>query len=75
MLLPNRTEAYVPREKLTGCLLSQTHAIGRSKAQLFRAHGYSEQTVDQFEHDVLDVVKTNDVQQVTETPHGTKLCC
>jgi len=72
MLLPNRTEAYVPREKLTGYLLSQTHAIGRSKAQFFRAHGYSEQTVDRFEHDVLDVVKTNDVQQVTETPHGTK---
>jgi hypothetical protein len=72
MLLPNRTEAYLPREKLTGYLLSQTHAVGKSKAQFFRAHGYSEQTVDRFEHDLLDVVRTNDVQQVAESPHGTK---
>ena len=71
MLLPNRTEAYLPREKLTGYLLSQTHAVGKSKAQFFRAHGYSEQTVDRFEHDLLNVVRTNDVQQVAESPHGT----
>lgn len=72
MLLPNRAEAYVPREKLTGCLLSQTHTVGRSKAQFFRAHGYSEQTIGRFEHDRLDVVKANEVQQVAESPHGTK---
>ena len=72
MLLPNRAEAYVPREKLTGYLLSRTHAVGRSKAQFFRAHGYSEQTVDRFEQDLIRVVKTNEVQQVATSPHGTK---
>jgi hypothetical protein len=64
MLLPNRAEAYVPHEKLTGYLLAQTHTVDRSRAQFFRAHGYSEQTVDQFGHDLFDVVKANEVQQV-----------
>lgn len=72
MLLPNRDEAYVPREKLTGYLLSQTHAVGRAKAQFFRAHGYRERTVDQFERDLLGLVQKSEVQQVTESPHGTK---
>ena len=72
MLLPNRAGAYVPREKLSGYLLSRTPALGRSKAQFFRAHGYSEQMIDRLERDLLSLVQTNEVTQVAESPYGTK---
>jgi hypothetical protein len=62
----------VPREKLIDYLLSQTHAVGRSKARFFRAHGYSEATIDRLEQDLIEVVRANDVQQVAASPHGIK---
>ncbi len=34
MLLPNRDKAYIPEAKLVDYLLSETQAIGKSKAQI-----------------------------------------
>jgi len=45
MRLPNGTNAYVPREKLVEYLLSETHAVGKSKARFFRGFGFDETNV------------------------------
>lgn len=42
MNLPNREDAWVPSEKISGYLLSDTHPVGKSKARVFRAVGFTE---------------------------------
>ncbi|WP_028567248.1 DUF6883 domain-containing protein [Salisaeta longa] len=69
MRLPNRYKAYVPREKLSGDLLSRSHAVGKSKARFFRAHGYDEETADHLARDRLNVAHQNEVVEVAESPH------
>jgi len=39
--LPNYGKAIVPREKITGYLLSSSHPDGRSKARFFTGFGFS----------------------------------
>jgi hypothetical protein len=39
--LPNFEKAYVSKEKLSDYLLSETHAVGRTKARYFRSIGYT----------------------------------
>jgi hypothetical protein len=72
MLLPNRDKAYVPSDKLSGYLLSESHPVGKSKARFFRAHGYDTETIDLFERDLLSIARTNPLKQVVESPHGIK---
>lgn len=47
-MLPNAEDAYIPWEKLTDYLLSETHAVGKAKARFFRAHGYNENNLHLF---------------------------
>jgi len=42
MKLPNGKRAYIPKEKLTDYILSETHAGGKSKAKFFRSVGFNE---------------------------------
>lgn len=71
-LLPHRELAYVPREKLTDYLLSESHPVGRSKAKFFRGIGFDETNVEQFERDLLAIVQAQQVVQQSESQHGTK---
>ena len=45
MQLPNRLQAYIPSEKLSAYLLSETHAVGKAKATFFRALGFNETNI------------------------------
>lgn len=72
MKLPNRESAYIQPQKLIGYLLSETHLVGRSKAKLFRALGFNEQTVDMLEQELLEIAYTQEVQETICTPHGVK---
>ena len=42
MKIPHNEKSYVSEQKLTEYLLSETHAVGKSKAKYFRALGYNE---------------------------------
>ena len=70
--LPNRESAYVPEQKLTEYLLSETHPIGRAKAFLLRALGYDNINVDLLEHDLLTVAHEQPVAEVIESEYGVK---
>jgi hypothetical protein len=46
MRLPNGEQAFIPIEKLSGYLLSETHPTGQSKARFFRALGFTAEHAD-----------------------------
>lgn len=70
MKLPNREKAYVPREKLLGYLLSETHPVGKSKAKFFRKLGFNETNVDKLEQSLLSIARINEVEGIKEIPYG-----
>ena len=72
MLLPDRNKAYVPPPKLTEYLLSETHAVGKSKAKFFRAFGFDETNVALLEQGLLSIAQTETVAEVVHSPYGTK---
>ena len=72
MLLPNCENAYVPPEKLTHYLLSETHIVGKAKAKFFRAHGYNDDNVHLLEQGLLLIARNNEVEEETTSLHGTK---
>ncbi len=72
MQLPKRGRAYVPPGKLMSYLLSETHAIGKSKARFFRALGFDETNVTQLEEGLLAIARTGKVEDVINSSHGAK---
>lgn len=58
MQLPSKGKAYIPPGKLMGYLLSETHAVGKSKAKFFRALGFDETNVTQLEEGLLAIERT-----------------
>ncbi len=72
MKLPNREKAHVPQAKLTGYLLSETHMVGRFKAQFFKRLGFSQSNADELAQALLAIAQTEEVTEVVTTPYGTK---
>lgn len=72
MELPNKTKAYIPSSKITEYLLSETHAVGKSKAKFFVSLGFGEETIDQLESALLKIAQTSEVREISENQHGTK---
>lgn len=72
MQLPNRESAYIPLPKLTEYLLSETHAVGRSKAKFFRMHGFTEYNVEMLEEGLLAIARSEPTIEVNPSPYGTK---
>ncbi len=70
--MPDWTEAYIPREKLTDYLLSETHAVGKWKADFFRGLGFAQDQPSVLEERLLDIVRENIVSSEVQTPYGTK---
>ena len=72
MKLPNRGNAYIPAHKLLDYLLSEIHPVGRWKARFFRSHGFDETNVDVLEKQLLSLIHSEPVKDVSQSPHGTK---
>ncbi len=72
MKLPNREFSYVPHAKLKGYLLSETHAVGRSKAKFLRMIGFNETNIDLLERGLTSIAQTNEITVAISSPHGTK---
>jgi len=70
--LPNKEKAYVPRHKIMNYLLSETHAIGKSKARFLRSLGFDENTAGELEQGLLGIAQTGEVKESIVSPHGTK---
>ncbi|MSP14948.1 MAG: hypothetical protein EXR62_18565 [Chloroflexi bacterium] len=72
MQLPNRENAYVPLQKLSDYLLSETHAVGKSKARYFRSLGFHEENISLLEQGLLAIARTDTVREAISTSYGTK---
>lgn len=70
--LPHRKNAYIPKEKLENYLLSETHAVGKSKAKFFRLVGYHETNLDELSDGLLAIAGTEEVKERISSPHGIK---
>ena len=72
MKLPNRSKAYIPANKIIGYLLSQTHAIGKSKARYFRSLGFDETNSAELEQGLFTIAQTESIKETRANPHGIK---
>ena len=72
MDLPNREEAYVPKEKLGNYLLSETHLVGRAKARYFRSIGYTTENAEDLADALVMIARTESVRQEIASDSGTK---
>ena len=72
MNLLNCEKAYVPKHKLINYLLSDTHAVGKTKAKYFRSLGYSKENADQLADALLMIAKSEGVSQEVASRYGTK---
>lgn len=70
--MENRSKAYIPPAKLIGYLLSETHAVGKSKAKFFRACGFDEPNVAVLEQGLLSIAQTEAPAVVVQSPYGVK---
>ena len=70
MKLPLREKAFIPREKLTEYILSETHPVGSSKAKFFRGLGFDETNVGQLAKSILVLSKTNEVKNIRKFVYG-----
>ena len=72
MHLPERNNAYIPPPKLSEYLLSETHAVGKSKAKFFRSLGFNETNTELLEHQLLTIAQIEPTTEVMSSSYGTK---
>ncbi|MFH2043570.1 MAG: DUF6883 domain-containing protein [Pseudomonadota bacterium] len=71
-VLPNCKKAYVPEEKLSNYLLSETHAIGKAKARYFQSIGYTLKNSAKLVDALIMIANSESVSQEITTVFGTK---
>lgn len=59
-------------EKITDYLLSETHAVGKSKARYFRSHGFDDESAGQLANGLLAIARSAQVTFSEKSPYGTK---
>ena len=72
MRLPNYEAAEIPKEKITGYLLSATHRDGRHKAAFFMECGFSAASWQALAEALRRHAACGEVAKREETPFGTR---
>ena len=72
MKLPGADQVPIDDPKARGYLLSPTHFVGRFKARLFGALGFSEATADRFVAELRRIAADGEVDDVEDTEFGRK---
>ena len=71
-MLPNASNATVDPNKVRDYLLSPSHPIGRFKAVVFLALGYSQQEWETLRDDLLGLAKTGNAVPTEPSTYGQK---
>lgn len=71
-MLPNAHQAIVDPSKVRDYLLSPTHPIGRFKATVFNALGYTAQDWQLLVVDILAAARQEPAVPGRPSPHGEK---
>ena len=72
MELPNKSRAQVPLEKVTDYLLSETHAVGKSKAKYFRSYGFDDRNASDLVDGLLAIAQNAQVESSERSRFGVK---
>lgn len=72
MKIPNSQKAVVPLSKISNYLLSETHAIGKSKARFLQALGFNVSNKNLLKEKLLAIARTTDIKESISTPYGIK---
>lgn len=70
--LPNKARVVISDSKVSNYLLSETHAIGKSKARFFRSFGFNEANIEQFKQALSDLAQNESVTDTLESLYGVK---
>jgi hypothetical protein len=71
-ILPNAERAIIDAEKVYGYILSFAHPVGRFKAAFFQKLGYSAENWEAFEHQLRELILSQDATRVEESRYGQK---
>ena len=72
MKLPNKENAFIPKDKIKDYLLSENHPTGRSKSKFFRTFGFDESNIEMLERFLLKIAQTFEVSNEEISSHGKK---
>ncbi len=72
MKLPNQHKAHVPRDKITGYLLSATHRDGRHKAAMFSSLGFTADNWQELAGALLQHAADHELTKEEDSPFGTR---
>ena len=72
MRLPNYENAYIPKQKLVNYILSETHAVGKTKARYLRSFGFTEENADQLADALLMIAQSEEVTREVPSRYGVK---
>lgn len=72
MRIPGSERAYVDAAKVRDYLLAPEHPVGRFKARIFTALGYSREAWRQLHFDLQDVAARGDAARIEQTEFGER---
>ena len=72
MKMPNCGQAFVPEEKITEYLLSETHETGKHKADFFARFGFSLDHIEVFRDALIRHALERDVEKTVSGHYGNK---
>jgi hypothetical protein len=72
MELPNKAKAHISPEKITNYLLSETHAVGKSKARYFGSYGFHSKNFEALKEGLLTIAYNNEIIGTETSAYGTK---
>jgi hypothetical protein len=69
---PDAQRAFVEPAKLRDYLLSSSHPVGRFKAKVFFALGYTPENWQELQSGLLDIARTGQTHPGQPSPYGVK---
>lgn len=72
MKMPNNDKAIVVDKKITDYLLSDSHDIGKHKAEFFKRFGFDISDVDTFKNSLIQHSIEREIEKTKNSEYGNK---
>ncbi|MEJ7823651.1 MAG: DUF6883 domain-containing protein [Chitinophagaceae bacterium] len=70
--MPNNEQSIVVDKKITEYLLSDSHEIGKHKANFFKRFGFDISDIETFKHSLIQHSVEREIEQTKNTEYGNK---
>jgi hypothetical protein len=72
MKIPNNKQSMVAENKITDYLLSETHEIGKHKADFFKSFGFNSIDIAQLKNSLIQHSIDRDIEETKNSVFGVK---